>query len=84
MEEALQASVPVVLFPEGTSSNGQSVLRFRSGFFEPAVLTKALVTAATIGYASSTAEEAALAYHGEMPSRRIWCGRWDIASSKRE
>lgn len=65
MEEALEANVPVALFPEGTSSDGQSVLRFRSGFFEPAVRTKALVTAAAIGYTSSTAEEAALAYHGE-------------------
>lgn len=65
MEEALETSVPVALFPEGTSSDGQSVLRFRSGFFEPAVRTKALVTAAAIGYASSTAEEAELAYHGE-------------------
>jgi 1-acyl-sn-glycerol-3-phosphate acyltransferase len=65
MEEALEAGVPVVLFPEGTSSDGRAVLRFRSGFFEPAVRTKALVTAAAIGYASSTAEEAALTYHGE-------------------
>ncbi len=65
MEEALEASVPLVLFPESTSSDGQSVLRFRSGFFDPAVRTNALVTAAAIGYASSTAEEAALAYHGE-------------------
>ncbi len=65
MEEALGAGLPVVLFPEGTSSDGQSVLRFRSGFFEPAVRISALVTAAAIGYASSTADEAALAYHGE-------------------
>ena len=65
MEEALEASVPLVLFPEGTSSDGQSVLRFRSGFFEPAVRTDAVVTAAAIGYTSRTAEEAALAYHGE-------------------
>jgi 1-acyl-sn-glycerol-3-phosphate acyltransferase len=53
-----------VLFPEGTSSNGESVLRFHSRFFEPAVRTQAVVTAAAIGYASSTAEEAALAYYG--------------------
>ncbi len=65
MEKALSAGVPVVLFPEGTSSDGRSVLRFRSGFFEPAVRTRALVTAAAIGYASSTADEASLAYHSE-------------------
>jgi 1-acyl-sn-glycerol-3-phosphate acyltransferase len=65
IEEALQAGVPVVLFPEGTSSNGESVLRFHSRFFEPAVRANAMVTAAAIGYASSTAEEAALAYYGD-------------------
>jgi 1-acyl-sn-glycerol-3-phosphate acyltransferase len=64
IEQALAACVPVVLFPEGTSSNGESVLRFHSRFFEPAVRTQAVVTAAAIGYASSTAEEAALAYYG--------------------
>jgi 1-acyl-sn-glycerol-3-phosphate acyltransferase len=65
MDEVLAAGVPVVLFPEGTSSDGQSVLRFHSRFFEPAVRGNALVTAAAIGYSSSTAEEAALAYHGK-------------------
>jgi 1-acyl-sn-glycerol-3-phosphate acyltransferase len=64
IERALQAGVPVVLFPEGTSSDGASVLRFHSRFFEPAVRANAVVTAAAIGYASSTAEEAALTYHG--------------------
>jgi 1-acyl-sn-glycerol-3-phosphate acyltransferase len=65
IEEALAAGVPVVLFPEGTSSDGSGVLPFHSSFFEPAVQTNAVVTAAAIGYASSTADEAALAYHGE-------------------
>ncbi|HEY3990307.1 MAG TPA: lysophospholipid acyltransferase family protein [Acidobacteriaceae bacterium] len=65
MEEALAACVPVVLFPEGTSSDGGSVLRFHSRYFEPAVRMHAPVTAAAIGYASSTAEEATLAYHGD-------------------
>jgi lyso-ornithine lipid O-acyltransferase len=65
MDQALAAGVPVVLFPEGTSSDGQSRLRFHSRFFEPAVRGNALVTAAVVGYASSTADEAALAYHGD-------------------
>jgi 1-acyl-sn-glycerol-3-phosphate acyltransferase len=65
MDEALAAGVPVVLFPEGTSSDGAQVLRFHSRFFEPAIRANAMVTAAAIGYASSTAAEAALAYHGE-------------------
>jgi len=65
MEEALTAGLRVVLFPEGTSSDGRQMLRFHSGFFEPAVRTNAVVTTAAIAYASSTAEEAALAYHGD-------------------
>ena len=65
IEQALAAGVPVVLFPEGTSSDGEPGLRFHSRFFEPAVRGNAVVTAAAIGYASSTAEETALAYYGE-------------------
>jgi 1-acyl-sn-glycerol-3-phosphate acyltransferase len=65
MEESLAAGVPVVLFPEGTSTDGAQILRFHSRFFEPAIRTNAVVTAAAIGYASSTAEETALAYHGD-------------------
>jgi 1-acyl-sn-glycerol-3-phosphate acyltransferase len=65
MEEALVAGVAVVLFPEGTSSDGDRVLRFHSRFFEPAIRAHAMVTGAAIGYASSTAAECALAYHGE-------------------
>jgi 1-acyl-sn-glycerol-3-phosphate acyltransferase len=64
MEEALAADLPVVLFPEGTSSDGRAVLRFHSGFFEPAIRANAAVTAAAIEYASSTAEEERLSYHG--------------------
>jgi 1-acyl-sn-glycerol-3-phosphate acyltransferase len=65
IEKALAAGVPVVLFPEGTSSDGNKVLPFHSRFFEPAIRAGAVVTAAAIGYASRTAEEAKLAYHGE-------------------
>jgi 1-acyl-sn-glycerol-3-phosphate acyltransferase len=66
IEEALTAGLPVVLFPEGTSGDGRAVLRFHSNFFEPAIRTGAVMTAAAIGYASSTAEEARLAYHATM------------------
>ncbi len=65
MEEALRAQIPVILFPEGTSSDGGTVLPFRSPFFEPAVRTSADVMAAAIGYDSDTASEAALAYYGD-------------------
>jgi 1-acyl-sn-glycerol-3-phosphate acyltransferase len=65
IEDTLAAGVPVILFPEGTSSDGSRVLPFHSSLFEPAVQTNAVVTAAAIGYASSAAEEAALTYYGD-------------------
>lgn len=65
MQEALGAGVPVVLFPEGTSSDGRAVLPFHSGFFEPATRVQAAVTAAAIGYASETAGESEIAYCGD-------------------
>jgi lyso-ornithine lipid O-acyltransferase len=65
MERGLAAGVPVMLFAEGTSSDGRQVLRFHSRFFEPAIRAHAMVTASAIGYASRTASEATLAYHGE-------------------
>jgi 1-acyl-sn-glycerol-3-phosphate acyltransferase len=65
MEQALVERVPVFLFPEGTSTDGGTLLPFRSPFFEPAVRTHADVTAAAIGYESSTAAESELAYHGD-------------------
>jgi lyso-ornithine lipid O-acyltransferase len=65
MEEALTAGIPVVLFPEGTSSDGTSVLPFHSGFFEPAMRANSVVTAAAIDYTGGTAAESAIAYYGD-------------------
>jgi 1-acyl-sn-glycerol-3-phosphate acyltransferase len=50
MEEALREGIPVVLFPEGTSTDGSRVLPFRSALFEPAVRLGQQVTPAHIGY----------------------------------
>ena len=49
--ERLSLPVPVLLFPEGTSSDGSHVLRFHSSLFEPAVAKGAPVTAAAVRYA---------------------------------
>ena len=48
--ERLPLPVPVLLFPEGTSSDGSQVLRFHSSLFEPAVAARAPVTAASVRY----------------------------------
>lgn len=50
MKEAVDAGVPVLFFPEGTSSDGTTVLPFYAGLFAPAVEAGWPVTPAWIGY----------------------------------
>lgn len=49
--QRLSLPAPILFFPEGTSSDGSSVLRFHSRLFEPAIVAQAPVTAASIRYA---------------------------------
>lgn len=53
ISERLALPVPVLFFPEGTSTDGSSLLRFHSRLFEPAVLAKAPITTATLRYTIS-------------------------------
>ena len=48
--ESLQSGVPVVLFPEGTTTDGESVLRFHSTMLQPAIDTGAQVTPCAVSY----------------------------------
>jgi 1-acyl-sn-glycerol-3-phosphate acyltransferase len=48
--QRLDGPAPVLFFPEGTSTDGSHVLRFRSRLFDPAVVAGAPVTAAAIRY----------------------------------
>lgn len=50
VEDALRHGVCVLLFPEGTSTDGSVVLPFHPSFFEPAVVAQAEVVAAAVGY----------------------------------
>ncbi len=49
--ERLRLPVPVLLFPEGTSTDGTRVLRFHSRLIDPATTAGAPITAAAIRYA---------------------------------
>ena len=46
----LSMQVPVLFFPEGTTTDGGNLLRFRSRLFEPAAVAQVPVTAASIRY----------------------------------
>jgi 1-acyl-sn-glycerol-3-phosphate acyltransferase len=48
--ERLKMPVPVLLFPEGTSTDGSHVLRFHARLIAPAVAAGAPITAAAIRY----------------------------------
>lgn len=48
--ERLKGPVPILFFPEGTSTDGSRLLRFHSRLYNPAVATAAPVTAASIRY----------------------------------
>jgi lyso-ornithine lipid O-acyltransferase len=50
MAERLAAGVPVLFFPEGTSTDGSEVIRFHSTLFAPAVEAGLTVTPAAIFY----------------------------------
>jgi len=65
--ERLQGTVPVLFFPEGTSTDGTQLLRFRSRFFTPAVVAGAPVTAAAIRYVpGGDAPESDLCWFGDQ------------------
>lgn len=52
MRERLKLPIPLVLFPEGTSTDGSQVLRFHSGLFNPATSAGVPITTAAVGYAT--------------------------------
>jgi len=49
MDQAIHLALPVILFPEGTSSGGESVLPFRSSLFQAAA-TAGRATPASLEY----------------------------------
>jgi lyso-ornithine lipid O-acyltransferase len=67
MQSALSRGLLLVLFPEGTSSDGSRVLHFHSSLFQPAIDLDAPVTAAAIDYFIPDGDAAREAcYWGEM------------------
>ena len=58
MQAAVDAGLPVVFFPEGTTSNGSHLLKFHSGLLAQVIDTGSPVTAAYVRYGSERGQRA--------------------------
>lgn len=65
MAERLSLPVPVLLFPEGTSTDGARVQRFHSRLIDPATRMGAPITAAAVRYMVEDGEERTLCWYGD-------------------
>jgi 1-acyl-sn-glycerol-3-phosphate acyltransferase len=66
MAAAFTAGVRVILFAEGTSSDGRQLLPFRSSLFQPAVENHIPITAACISYEIEDGDAATdVCYYGD-------------------
>jgi lyso-ornithine lipid O-acyltransferase len=67
MQATLNSGVRVVLFPEGTSTGGETVLPFKPALFESAIETQQPITAAHLRYFVPDGDASRLVcYWGEM------------------
>lgn len=64
--EALRKGVSVLLFPEGTSTDGSAVLRFHPSLLEPAIVLGKPISPAAIGYRVAGGEERDVCYYGDI------------------
>lgn len=67
IHSALAAGLRLILFPEGTSSNGKELLPFRSSLLQPAVADGAPITAAHLSYGLDNGDPSNdVCYWGDM------------------
>jgi 1-acyl-sn-glycerol-3-phosphate acyltransferase len=68
MADRLKLPIPVLLFPEGTSTDGSRLLQFHASLFEPAVKVGASVTPAAVRYViEGGVPEKELCWYGDAP-----------------
>ena len=65
MAGALGQDIPVFLFPEGTSTDGSTVLRFHPTLMGPAVEMQRQIAAAAIAYRADGVQERELCWYGD-------------------
>jgi lyso-ornithine lipid O-acyltransferase len=72
--ERLPLPVPILFFPEGTSTDGTHLLKFHPRFYQPAILASAPVTAAAVRYYSNDGlPESELCWYGDAPfTPHLW------------
>lgn len=83
IRSALHSGVPVLLFPEGTSTDGSTVLRFHPSLLQPAVDLGSEITAAAIGYRVRGGAEREVCWYGDasfVPHLLRTLGRAGIAA----
>jgi len=83
IEQALAAGVPILLFPEGTSTDGSSVLRFHPSLLQPAVDRAETIQAAAIAWRVRGGEERDICWYGDasfVPHLLRTMGRAGIAA----
>ncbi len=67
MRDTLATGATIGLFPEGTTTAGDRLLKFHSSLFEPAVVYAATVAPVAVRYLSSKGEpDDAAAYYGDI------------------
>jgi 1-acyl-sn-glycerol-3-phosphate acyltransferase len=74
MSERLKLPVPVLLFPEGTSTDGAQLLRFHSRLIDPATTAGAPITTAALRYVieGGVAERELCWYGDESFATHLW------------
>ncbi len=66
--ESLQSGVPIVLFPEGTTTDGKSVLPFHSTMLQPAIDAGSQITPCCVSYElDDGVVEREICWWGDMP-----------------
>ncbi|MGB7168609.1 MAG: lysophospholipid acyltransferase family protein [Acidobacteriaceae bacterium] len=83
MGETLAAGVPVLLFPEGTSTDGTSVLRFHPSLLRPAIEVAAEIAPAAIAWRVRDGEEREMCWYGDasfVPHLLRTLGRTGVAA----
>ncbi len=79
--ETLKDGIPVVLFPEGTTTDGHSILRFHSTMLQPAIDVGAPITPCAIAYKLDDGDPAReIAWWGDMT---LMPHVWNMMSKKR-